>query len=146
LEKLGAIRYFTKPFDLAQLISTIMDILDLREKTHNKPGFSGSFGHLNMIDIFQIHTLIKQTGLLTVNCGTRTGKIYLHEGEIIHAECSNMSGEDCVFEILSWGQGEFDFKEHVLPLKQTLKKSYEHLLIEYFRRKEIRKESSESDN
>jgi CheY-like chemotaxis protein len=146
VEQLGAIRYFTKPFDIKELTAVAIEIVKRSEEPESTSGFLGNFGRLKMIDIIQINCLIKQTGLLKVSCAHRLGKVYFKDGEIVHAECSNAIGEDAIYSIMGWGGGRFDVKEQVYPQKPTIFKSWEYLLIEFCRRTDKLKQESNPSN
>lgn len=135
-ESMGAVRYFTKPFNLKELVETAFEIMEKRGRDGSKPGFSGNFGHLNMVDIIQVNCLIRQTGLLIIKSGSHEGKIYFDSGDIIHSETGNHSGEDAVYEIIDWGGGNFDFRDDVKPMRQSIEKGWEFLLMEHARRRE----------
>ncbi len=143
-ESMGAVRYFTKPFNLNELVDTAFDIMEKRGRDGSKPGFSGNLGHLNMLDIIQVNCLIRQTGLLAIKSGSNDGKIYFDSGDITHAETGRSSGEDAVFEIIDWGSGNFDFRDDVKPVRLTIEKSWEFILMEHARRREKAKQPPKS--
>ncbi len=136
VERLGAIRYLTKPFDLATLVKIVDESLAFRENRKKHPGFIGSFGNLKMVDIIQINCLIQKKGLLEIKAGDRRGKLYFDAGNIIHAEAGLLAGEEAVYEVISWGSGDFHFREQVVPPKQTVRKSWEFILMETCRRQD----------
>ena len=136
VEQLGAVRYFTKPFDITEIVDAVHELLERRDTAKHSPGFSGSFGQLNMVDILQINCLIRKTGLLKVQAGDNQGKIYFNDGEIIHAEASHRVSEEAIYYIIDWGCGGFEFIQDVAPKSRTISKSWEFILIEHSRRKD----------
>ncbi|MBN1551576.1 DUF4388 domain-containing protein, partial [bacterium] len=142
VEKLGAIRYFTKPFDINELADKAIALLESRANRKKYPGFRGNLGNLKMVDIIQIVCLIRQSGLLKIQSGKTSGKIYLKDGQIIHAETGNAYGEDALYNIIDWESGSFEIHDLVEPSKQTIDKSWEFLLLEQCRRKDFRNRNS----
>ncbi|MBN1356583.1 response regulator [bacterium] len=138
VEELGAVRYWTKPFDINELARDAIEILNLSQNRRKHPGFKGSFTHMRMVDLVQINCLIQSSGLLKVKSGSRSGKVYFWNGDIVHAETAIGEGEEALYEIIDWGSGEFELVDQVAPEKQTIHKSWEFLLIEHSRRKDQR--------
>lgn len=64
----------------------------------------------------------------------KKGSIIIKKGEIIHAEVDNFIGEDAVFTLISWGQGEFIFVEGEFQAEPTISRSVTSLLMEAARR------------
>ncbi len=63
-----------------------------------------------------------------------TGMIYLKDGNIIHAELDEIKGEEAVYELAIWNDGEFNFEPDVEPATRTVSKSNTNLLMEAARR------------
>ncbi len=95
----------------------------------------GSLQSINLADIMQLVSNSKQSGrfVLTKNTG-ENGYIYIKDGEIIHAEVEHFSGEDAVFTLISWGEGDFVFEEQEFNVQQTISRSVTSLLMEAARR------------
>jgi hypothetical protein len=72
----------------------------------------GSLSSINLADIIQLVSNSKQTGrfILSRSNGQRAA-IYLKAGEIVHAEADEFKGEDAIFTVISWDDGEFAFEE-----------------------------------
>ena len=62
------------------------------------------------------------------------GLIYLKDGSIVHAEVDDIKGEEAVYELAIWNDGEFHFEPDVEPGVQTITKSNTNLLMEAARR------------
>lgn len=95
----------------------------------------GSLQSINLADIMQLVSNSKQSGrfVLTKNTG-ENGYIYIKDGEIIHAEVEHFSGEDAVFTLISWGEGDFVFEEEAFDTPHTISRSVTSLLMEAARR------------
>jgi hypothetical protein len=77
-------------------------------------GFQAFLQHANLHNLLQIESMSRTTGVFLVVSQGRRGYLHLSNGELIHAECGEESGEAAAMEILSWGEGEF--KSCVRPL------------------------------
>lgn len=64
----------------------------------------------------------------------REGQIYLKDGSIVHAELEEIKGEEAVYELAIWNDGEFNFDPDVEPQLRTISKSNTNLLMEAARR------------
>lgn len=62
------------------------------------------------------------------------GQIYLKDGNIVHAEMDDIQGEEAVYELAIWSDGEFNFEPDVEPNTKTISKSNTNLLMEAARR------------
>lgn len=96
---------------------------------------SGSLKSVNLADIMQLVSNSKQTGrfIITKNTGEK-GFIFIDKGEINHAEVENFSGEDAVFTLTSWEEGEFIFEEGRFNTKASIARSVTSLLMESAKR------------
>ena len=95
----------------------------------------GSLESINLADIMQLVSNSRQSGRFELTKDENNkGFIVLKRGEIIHAEVDNFIGEDAVFTLISWGKGEFVFKEGHFEAKTTITRSITSLLMEAARR------------
>jgi len=70
-----------------------------------------------------------------VRSGPNRGLICFRNGEIIHAEAADITGEEAFYLILSWELGTFDSDEKVVE-EETIHESWDFLLMESMRRAE----------
>ena len=96
--------------------------------------FQGSLKELPLPDIIQLVSVSGKTGVFVLQSPTQKGEIYLREGEIVHAIAGQVAGEDAVYELAIWQEGEFEFKAGVKTEERTIKKSNTNLLMEAARR------------
>lgn len=95
----------------------------------------GSLDSINLADIMQLVSNSRQSGRFVLTReGGNTGYIIMKQGEMVHAEVENFSGEDAVFTLISWGKGEFVFEEGQFDAEPTIKRSVTSLLMEAARR------------
>ena len=65
-------------------------------------GFEGAVAGLTLPDVIQMNALNRFSGCISVHFGQHAGLIFFRDGEIIHAEQGEKTGEDAFYEILQW--------------------------------------------
>jgi len=96
--------------------------------------FQGSLAELHLPDIIQLISVSGKTGVFHLTDGRLKGQIYLNEGKIVHAELDDIAGEEAVYALAIWSQGEFRFDPGVATEQRTISKSNTNLLMEAARR------------
>lgn len=92
--------------------------------------FQGSLRELPLPDIIQLVAVSGKTGVFVLKNGGDSGKIFLRKGQIVHAAAGTLSGEQAVYELARWLQGEFVFTPATEPDTETIEKSNTNLLME----------------
>ncbi len=96
--------------------------------------FQGSLKELPLPDIIQLVSVSGKTGVFVLTKSDQTGEIYLREGEMVHSAVASLKGEEAVYELAIWQEGEFIFKPGEETGERTIKKSNTNLLMEAARR------------
>lgn len=96
--------------------------------------FQGSLKELPLPDIIQLVSVSGKTGQFTLTRESSTGTIFLKNGQIIHAEVGELTGEEAIYALAIWNHGEFQFAPSVEPPQQSITKSNTNLLMEAARR------------
>jgi Domain of unknown function (DUF4388) len=96
--------------------------------------FQGSLSELPLPDILQLVAVSGKTGSFTIQNGRESGRIFLSEGQIVHAEMDRLQGEEAVYELAIWPEGEFLFAPGEVSVPTTINKSNTSLLMEAARR------------
>jgi hypothetical protein len=96
--------------------------------------FQGSLAELHLPDIIQLVSVSGKSGVFHLTNGGLKGQIYLKDGRIVHAESGELSGEEAVYELAIWKQGEFRFDAGAEHPRPTIQKSNTSLLMEAARR------------
>jgi hypothetical protein len=94
----------------------------------------GSLKHLHLADVIQLISVSGKTGMFHLKKEEHKGQIYLKDGNIVHAEMDDIQGEEAVYELAIWSDGEFNFEPDVEPNTKTISKSNTNLLMEAARR------------
>jgi len=96
--------------------------------------FQGSLAELHLPDIIQLISVSGKTGVFHLTNGHLQGQIYLHDGKIVHASLEDISGEEAVYALAIWSQGDFKFEPGTATPHRTISKSNTNLLMEAARR------------
>jgi uncharacterized protein DUF4388 len=96
--------------------------------------FQGSLAELHLPDIIQLISVSGKTGVFHLTDGHLKGQIFLNDGKIVHAELDDVAGEEAVYSLAIWSQGEFRFDPGVATEHRTISKSNTNLLMEAARR------------
>ena len=96
--------------------------------------FQGSLAELHLPDIIQLISVSGKTGVFHLTNGPLAGEIYLNDGKIVHAQLDDVTGEEAVYALAMWSQGDFRFDPGVATELRTITKSNTNLLMEAARR------------
>ncbi len=94
----------------------------------------GSLADLALPDVIQLVSVSGKTGVFSLSGEGAEGKIYLKDGQIVHAHVGGLSGEYAVYELAMWRRGQFIFTPNVEPDSVTISKSNTSLMMEAARR------------
>jgi DNA-binding response OmpR family regulator len=128
--KRGSLHYIEKPFEINEIRKLILDLIKERG------GFEGKLFDLQLTDIVQMNCLGRVTTSLVITKDDHGGVIYFNDGEIVHAECDDIVGEEAFYTILGWQEGKFVSNIGVVPPRETISSTWEHLLVEGMKRKD----------
>jgi hypothetical protein len=96
--------------------------------------FQGSLKELPLPDIIQLVSVSGKTGKFTLSRDADRGFIYLKNGQMVHSTVGDLIGEEAIYALAIWNQGEFQFSPGEEPDRQTITKSNTNLLMEAARR------------
>lgn len=96
--------------------------------------FQGSLKELPLPDIVQLVSVSGKTGVFSLRNGALSGEIYLRDGQIVHASSGGLEGEEAVYELAVWAEGDFVFHPGKASPATTIKRSNTNLLMEAARR------------
>ncbi len=96
--------------------------------------FQGSLKELPLPDIIQLVSVSGKTGVFALETGDQTGEIYLVDGAIVDARVGDVRGEEAIYELAIWQEGEFLFNPGIKAEERTVSKTNTNLLMEAARR------------
>jgi hypothetical protein len=96
--------------------------------------FQGSLKELPLADIVQLVAVSGKTGMFSLTRAAERGVVYIYNGQITHARVGETEGEDAVYTLALWSQGDFQFSPGVETESRTITRSNTNLLMEAARR------------
>jgi DNA-binding response OmpR family regulator len=140
--RLGADDYVTKPFRFEELdlrvAKTLRRTAQAMQDTRDQLAGTGLRGDLSQVGLSSLLVLIemeRKTGLLQLRApdGGPTAQILVREGKVVHArldEAEDPVDAECVYYLLTWGAGEFEFIACLVEGVDRVNVSTTHLLME----------------
>ena len=95
---------------------------------------SGRLDQLPLIDILKMLSSSQRTGKLRLTQGGREGEIFLEQGSLVHAATGAMIGEQAVYTMMSWLEGEFSFQPDQESPDESIELATEQILLEAARK------------
>src|SRR6202045_2845240 len=137
----GVEEFIAKPFlvkDLVRITKKVIDRLHLEkmQKHAARPGIiQGRLEEMNMTDLLQSLELGQKSCRLVVRKGNEQGELYFASGQCRDAKMGNIEGDDAVYKVILWSEGEFeiDFNAHNESTRTTTTKNTTGLLMEAMR-------------
>jgi len=106
----------------------------LSEKIGGKEsGFAGELQNIQLDSLIQLYCLSAETITIKIIQDDYTGKVFLENGEIVHAEGGPRSGEEAFFTIMALQGGRIETSQMEKAEKRTIHKNYQFLLMEVAR-------------
>jgi len=96
--------------------------------------FQGSLKELPLADIVQLVAVSGKTGMFSLTRGAEQGAVYIQNGQITHAKVNETGGEDAIYALALWNEGQFQFSAGIEPDVRTITRSNTNLLMEAARR------------
>src|SRR5437660_9601120 len=137
----GVEDFIAKPFlakDLVRMAKKIVDRLHLEklQKRASRPGvIQGRLEEMSMIDLMQSLEMGQKSCRLQVHKGAEAGELYFASGQCRDAKIGTLVGDDAVYKVLLWTEGEFeiDFNAANASTRTTTTRNTTGLLMEAMR-------------
>src|SRR4051795_12334191 len=139
--RLRADDYVTTPFRFEELdlrvAKTLRRTQAAVQETREHLGGSGLRGDLSQVGLSSLLVLIemeRKTGLLQLRApGGPSAQVLVRDGKVVHARLDNAEepvDAECVYYLLTWGAGEFEFVMCLVEGADRVNVSTTHLLME----------------
>ncbi|HEY1554589.1 MAG TPA: DUF4388 domain-containing protein [Kofleriaceae bacterium] len=138
--ELGVEDYLTKPIYIKEIVTRINILLQKKQRAGfeaRKDGvrFAGRVADMPVVDVIQTIEISRKSGLIHfVGIHGRTAAIYFRDGKVIDAEAGTLQGEDAVYRLLTWSEGEFEVEFRTVRRREAIATSSQGLLMEGMRR------------
>ncbi len=131
--------YLVKPFFVRELSTQVRRITArLYQQKMEKIGMrggpiAGRLSEMNLIDWMQSLQQGRKTCMLLLRSGRDVCTLYFTQGQVTHATCGNLQGDEAVYKVLTWSGGEWevDFSRSSAERSTTL--STQGLMMEGLR-------------
>ena len=90
----------------------------------------GNLRDMSVADIIQVNCQDKKIALATISNNGKDAKLYFQDGAVVHAELETLLGEEVIYQILAWNDGEFTLDIGVPSPQVTIKRNWSGLLLE----------------
>jgi CheY-like chemotaxis protein len=125
----GAELFIEKPRS-AEGLKSIFVMLDELVTWKPQSGFRGMLRQVGLQDVIQMECLGRNSSILEVQDRQVTGRIYIEDGRIVHADAGEMKGEPAFQKLLSLPGGSFQLQHFEPPAERTIEGQWEFLLME----------------
>lgn len=95
---------------------------------------TGQLGLFSLVDLLQLLASQDRSGLLTVDHPKGSGRLWLKEGDVFHAEFDGSTGRNAVYALLADERGSYEFAEGPEPPRRSIDVGIEDLLLDAIRR------------
>src|SRR6202051_8818 len=133
----GVEEFIAKPFlvkDLVRVTKKVLDRIHLEklQKRASRPGvIQGRLEEMSMTDLLQSLEMGQKSCRLIVQKGTERGELYFASGHCRDATVGSVEGEDAVYKVILWTEGEFeiDFNAANASARTTITRTTTGLLM-----------------
>ena len=139
--ELGVDDYLTKPIYIKEIVTRINILLQKRQRTRfeerrdGRTRFAGRVQDMPVVDVIQTIEISRKSGVIQfVGERGRQAAIYFRDGRVIDAEAGSLQGEDAVYRLLTWSEGEFEVVFRTVRRREVITMSSQALLMEGMRR------------
>jgi CheY-like chemotaxis protein len=140
--ELGVEDYLTKPIYIKEIITRVKILLQKKQrqsledtKRESRTKFAGQLADMAVVDLIQTIEISRKSGVIHFrNPEGRRAAIYFRGGKVIDAELGRLSGEEAVYRLLVWTDGEFEVEFKNVRRKDVVELSSQGLLMEGMRR------------
>jgi CheY-like chemotaxis protein len=124
----GAEVFLEKPMAPEQMQATFNVLLDLL--LWNREGFTGALRHVSLQEVVQVECMGHRSSIMEIRNPEMNGRIYLKDGDVLHAVTGEMSGLPAFQRLMSLSGGEFQLKPFHPPKQRTINMPWEYLLMQ----------------
>lgn len=101
-----------------------------------REGFQGVLRKVGLQDVIQMECLARNSSILEIYNQSVLGRIYIQDGQLVHAVAGDINGEPALYKLLSLPGGSFELAQFEQPPEKTLGGQWEMLLMEAARVKD----------
>ena len=100
-------------------------------------GINGNLKDISFADLVQIHCMDPRSAKMSIDHKDQRAVVYFGNGQVVHAEMGDQRGEEVLFEVLSWNEGNFEVDNEIELPARTINRMWSGLLLEGARRLDL---------
>lgn len=113
--KAGADEFIQKPVDAELLLVKIQRLVRRQAAAPaavvaGEGGVTGSLRDMSFPELIQVLCAAGKNEEVVVRHAGREARIYIQQGEIVHGAIGDITGEQTIYEVMKWNNGEFHVK------------------------------------
>jgi CheY-like chemotaxis protein len=108
----------------------IFNMLTSLVRWEDHDAYTGVLGEIGLPSIIQMECMEGKSSILEVRNPQTSGEIYIHSGNLIHAEAGKLAGTKALHQLLALNTGEFRLIPFRDPPQHTLQGPWEPLLAQ----------------
>ena len=132
----GAGLFLEKPVSAEGIRSVFKQLCELLQwQPHS--GFPGVFRHVGLLELVQMECAGRNSSILDLYREHSLGRIYIEDGQIIHAVCGEIAGERAFQKLLAIAGGTFELHDFEQPPERTIYRPWDLILADTVRLREL---------
>ncbi|UQA61481.1 response regulator [Polyangium aurulentum] len=119
--------------DIDQIVSRITELSRRVSRPPLPQDIRGDLEQVPLVDMLQLLTMNRRTGILGVTAARGSGEVRLSEGQIMDAVFRRLTGERALYRLLGERRGRFAFAPGEVPASRRIQGNTSMLLMEAMR-------------
>jgi len=140
----GAELFLEKPKTTEGMESIFGTINELMRWTR-EPGFRGVIRGVELLNVIQMECLGRSSSVLGLSSQKISGRIFIKEGAIVHAETGELNGEEAFYRLFQLESGDFRLNPFTEPAQTTITSTWESLLMQAAHIRDENAETAEAE-
>jgi predicted regulator of Ras-like GTPase activity (Roadblock/LC7/MglB family) len=95
---------------------------------------TGSLEDISLASLISINCNEMKHASLRVNHQGQKAALFFEDGNVVHATLGSQEGQEAVYELLTWDEGEFELEHDIAVPRHTITSGWSGLVLEGMRR------------
>lgn len=126
----GADDFLTLPVDIELLYLKVEKLVTSLSRQAATKGVTGSLADMSFCDLIQVLSAGGKSVEVVVRTDAGNGRLFLKQGNVIHAQVGSITGEQAFYQLMQWHEGEFSMRDCTEFPAATITSSTMSLLME----------------